>query len=169
MISICIRKFFSDILLFARVFLTGGPITLLSICLFHHSAHAFNPFSSKLKLYQCNSREDAVQCQRCKAFSRENGIDSIDFKIDPATSKVITQTYLGHAIVRSKVEDFCTVVDRRNWICGEGGKFDDSGNYSFIQSGMNNGVFFKIGEFRYVGLPKLNISANESKSFQCAK
>lgn len=142
---------------------------VLTSLLVAHPVLAQGFFSSRLKLYECLSREDAISCQRCKAPDFGSGAVSVEFKVDVAGSRVISQVYSGAALAMSRVEKRCTVIDRKNWSCGEEGEYDESMNYSFNKVGMNNGVYFELRELRFPPKPRFNLKGFDSKSYFCAK
>jgi hypothetical protein len=150
--------------------LSSSRIALVLVSLlFANPVFSQNLFSSRLKLYECLSKEDAISCQRCKVPDFGSGVASVDFKIDVSNSRVISQVYFGSALAMSRVEKQCTVIDRKNWSCGEDGKYDESMNYSFNKVGMNNGIYFEFRELRFPSRPRLNLQGFDSKSYYCAK
>jgi hypothetical protein len=65
--------------------------------------------------YSCSSQHEAMQCSNCRL---EVGI-KVSHLVNVAAQKVIRNDHFDGTTEPQALEK-CTVIDRTNWICGEG-------------------------------------------------
>ncbi len=128
-------------------------------------AYGTNFFSNRLDIFACSSEEAARNCSRCV---REKGV-TVQLDVNVEKSVVILNIYEGNKNVNGGPLDECKVVDKKNWQCGNDGKYDDLNNYSQSIQGMNNGGFYSIMRYRLQGNPRFNIKPSNTEIFNCAK
>jgi hypothetical protein len=102
-----------------------------------------------LDYYVCQSRNDAMQCSNCQLEAEIK----LSYLVNVAAQKVIRNAYFDRTAEPQALEE-CTVIDRTNWICGEG-RVDDEPirgpaglltTSSYSKTGMQNGRVYSILE-----------------------
>ena len=102
-----------------------------------------------LNYYSCSSQHEAMQCSNCRL---EVGI-KVSHLVNVAAQKVIRNGHFDGTTEPQALEK-CTVIDRTNWICGEGRVNDEPvrvpgglwATSSYSKTGMQNGRVYSILE-----------------------
>jgi hypothetical protein len=136
----------------------------LAICL-ALSANAASLFSNKLDVYSCTTEDAARNCLRC---TEEKNV-TVQLDINVSSAVVIMTLYEGNKNLGGGPLEHCKVVDKKNWQCGDTGTYGEFNTFSQYTQSMSNGIFYSISRSKSPGIPRLNIKAQNTESFICAK
>lgn len=129
------------------------------------SAHAWNPFDSKLQMYKCKNQTDAMACS--SACEKREGMKG-EFKVSTDKSTVMWILYENGAIKGNNTIDNCKVVDAKNWACETQPDYRASSFYGGRQT-MVNGQYFSWSVVKLAPIPSQGMKAHASEMFSCAK
>lgn len=127
-------------------------------------AMAWNPFGSKLQVYECKTRYEANTCSSgCKAIEDVQ----IEFKVNVEKSLVTRIDYENGKQSGSVSFENCKVIDVKNWSC-EQESDTNSSTWNATQS-MANGRFQAWYLSTRFPNPRLGTKLKTTEVSNCAK
>lgn len=125
---------------------------------------AWNPFGSKLQVYECKTRFDTNECSSgCQKVAEA----TVEFKVNIEKSLVQRINYEGGKQISSSALDNCKVIDVNNWSCSYDKETERFSSHR--ESTMANGIFYSWTSHTSYPNPRLVEKGWFSEAAYCAK
>ena len=139
----------------------------IAICLsiFYCYSYGASPFSNTLDVYECATEFDAKNCTKCKNMKDV----TLQVEVNVDKSVVIVTLYDDKKNIGSNALKNCKIVDKKNWICGNDGSYDQYQTFSQNLHTMTKGNYYSFSRYRHSGISSSNITPTNIEILSCAK